>query len=144
MRFLCYAFPPLFLPVRLKRKVFWPRLLKSVLPIAVLSAAGGWVYAYAAGMYMTDAQHTGDELKESLLWRLPFTMAAWGGGITFFCELFRHWWGKPNSAPAPVAAETKSAPVDAEQLLLQLLDQAEAAEQSRYELPVFAQSAPPA
>ncbi len=121
------------------RKRFWPRVLKSVLPVALLCGVGGWALAWAAGAYVTDSRYSGDELRETLVWRLPLTLAAWGGGITFLCELFRHLWAQPIQS----AAEAKTQAVDAEQLLMQLIEQAEAAEEDRNPQPVFGGCAPP-
>ena len=119
------------------RNPFWPRLLKSVLPVAVLCGVGGWALAHAAGVYVADARHAGDDLRDALAWRLPFTLAAWGGGITFACELLRHWWVSPKPPADPPAA-----PIDGEQLLLQLLVEAEAAEASRAALPPAGRTSP--
>lgn len=108
---------------------FWPRLFKSVLPVALLAAGGGYLYAVAAGAYVADGRNDGTALKEALVWRLPLTMAAWAGGLTLLVEWFRHLWGKkPEAQPV---AEAKQSVLDSEQLLLQLLDQAEAAEKHR-------------
>lgn len=107
---------------------FWPRLLKTVLPVALLAGGCGYLYAVAAGAYVADERDDGSGVREVLLWRVPFAMAAWAGGLTFAFELFRHWWAP--KAPPPAAA-SKPSVLDSEQLLLQLLEQAEAAEKSR-------------
>lgn len=110
---------------------FWPRLLKSVLPITLLCGAAGYLYAVAAGTYIADEREDGSTLRGVLAWRVPFAMAFWGGGFTLLVEWFRHLWGankadeKKAATPAPTAEES------AEQLLMQLLQQAEAAERSR-------------
>lgn len=107
---------------------FWPRLLKTVLPVALFSGAVGCLYALAAGAYVADERDDGSGVREALLWRVPFAMAAWAGGFTLLFEVFRHWWA-PKTPPAPAAS--KPSVTDSEQLLLQLLEQAEAAEKSR-------------
>lgn len=111
---------------------FWPRLLKSVLPVALLAGAGGYAYAVAAGAYVADGRDDGEGLREKLLWRVPFSMAAWAGGFTLLFELFRHLWvAKPAPTTATERGAVPPAQPDAEQLLLQLLEQAEAAEKTR-------------
>ena len=107
---------------------FWPRLLKSVLPVTLLCGAAGYLYAVAAGSYVADPRDDGSTLRDTLLWRVPFAMAAWGGGFTLLVEWFRHMWGaKKNDAKA----EAATPPPSAEQILMQLLEQAEEAERSR-------------
>lgn len=108
---------------------FWPRLLKSVLPVTLLCGAAGYLYALAAGSYVADQRDDGSTLRDTLVWRVPFTMAAWGGGITLLVEWFRHLWGanKTDAAAAATAAPQQTA----EQILMQLLEQAEQAEESR-------------
>jgi hypothetical protein len=131
VRFLCYIPPPDLLTEHPMRRV-WPRLLKSVLPITLLCGAAGYLYAVAAGAYIADEREDGSTLRGALAWRVPFAMAFWGGGFTLLVEWFRHLWGantkddkKAEAAPAPTPEQA------AEQLLLQLLEQAEAAERSR-------------
>jgi hypothetical protein len=111
---------------------FWPRLLKSVLPITLLCGAAGYLYAVAAGAYIADEREDGSTLRAALAWRVPFALAFWGGAFTLLVEWFRHLWGvnkpdakKAEATPVPTAEES------AEQLLMQLLQQAEAAERSR-------------
>lgn len=113
---------------------FWPRLLKSVLPITLLCGAAGYLYAVAAGAYIADEREDGRTLREALAWRVPLAMAFWGGGFTLLVEWFRHLWGGANKTDAKDTKGTVPAPTpeeSAEQLLLQLLQQAEAAERSR-------------
>jgi len=109
---------------------FWPRALKSVLPVTLLCGAAGYLYCVAAGAYFATERDDGNGLRDFLAWRVPFTMALWGGGFTLLVEWFRYLWvpkkadeKKPEAAPNPEA--------DAEKLLLQLLEQAEEAERSR-------------
>src|SRR5215213_280164 len=66
-------------PPRVPMPRFWPRLLKSVLPVALLAAGGGYLYAVAAGAYVADGRDDGTALRETLVWRVPLTMAAWAG-----------------------------------------------------------------
>ena len=107
---------------------FWPRLLKAVLPVTLVCGATGYVYAVAAGAYFATDRDDGGGLRDTLTWRVPFFMALWGGGFTLIVEWFRHLWAPAKKGETPVAA---SPDADAEQLLLQLLEQAEQAEQSR-------------
>lgn len=117
-------------PAPLMRE-FALRVLKTVVPTAALLAVCGYGFAVVAGMYVSNDRDSGDELRMSLAWRLPFTLAAWGGGMVFLYELFRALWGQKPSAEKPVSLTTASPEVDAEQLLQQLLDQADAAEEVR-------------
>lgn len=104
------------------------RVVKSVLPTALFLAACGYAFAVLAGKYVADGKDSGEALQNVLAWRLPFTLAAWGGGMVLVFELFRALWGQ---SPAPKPPAARSAEVDAEQLLQQLLDQADAAEAAR-------------
>jgi hypothetical protein len=119
---------------------FWPRLLKSVLPIALLAGGVGYLFAQAAGAYVATARDDGSALTESLAWRVPLSMAAWGGGIALLFEVFRHLWSRSKPTPNPVVASSDVP--DAEQLLMQLLEQAEAAEHNRNQ-PDFPVAEPP-
>lgn len=105
---------------------FSVRILKSVLPTSAVLAAFGFLFARAAGAYVSTDKDDAGELTAELSWKLPLAFAFWGGGMTLVFEFFRHLWGRnpEPAATAPVAA-------DAEQLLLQLLEQAEAAEARR-------------
>ncbi len=107
---------------------FWPRLLKAVLPVTLLCGAAGYLYALAAGAYFATERDDGGGLRDTLTWRVPFFMALWGGGFTLLVEWFRHLWAQAKKGETPAAA---SPDADAEKLLLQLLEQAELAEQSR-------------
>ena len=109
---------------------FWPRTLKTVRPVTLLCGAAGYLYAVAAGAYFATERDDGSTLRDSLAWRLPFTMAVWGGGFTLLVEFFRHLWA-PKKADEKAAATTSTPEADAEKLLLQLLEQAEEAERSR-------------
>ncbi len=107
---------------------FVRRLLISVLPTMLLLAVCGYGMANAAGLYVGNERYSGDQLVETLQWRLPLTLAAWGGGLVFLMELVRHLWLKPAEKPKS-RETTKSLTPDqeAEQLLLQLLEQNESA-----------------
>ncbi len=109
---------------------FWPRLLKAVLPVTLLCGAAGYLYAVAAGAYIATERDDGGGLRDTLTWRVPFTMAMWGGGFTLLVEFFRHLWAPAKKGEKATAA-APNPDADAEKLLLQLLEQAEQAEQSR-------------
>jgi hypothetical protein len=108
---------------------FWLRTLKTVLPVALLCGAAGYLYAVVAGAYFATERDDGSTLRDALAWRLPFTMAVWGGGFTLLVEFFRHLWAPKNADEKATPAANPEA--DAEKLLLQLLEQAEEAERSR-------------
>lgn len=120
---------PAFIPRYVMAK-FWPRLLKVVLPVSVVCGGAGYLYAVAAGAYIADARDDGGTLRDTLVWRVPFAMAFWGGSFTLLVEFFRHLWGA-NNKPEKSSAPAVSPDAEAEKLLLQLLEQAETAEQSR-------------
>jgi hypothetical protein len=104
---------------------FLIRVAKTVVPAAALAAGGGYLFAQMAGQYVATPRDDGEALRATLASRLPFTMAAWCGGMVLVFELFRSLWGqKPKPVESPRG-------VDAEQLLQQLLEQADAAEQAR-------------
>lgn len=103
-------------------------LLKTGLPTAAGLGVVGYAFARFAGVwYVSEAGgRTANDIAEALEWRLPLTMAAWGVGLVVFFEGILSLWRKP---PAPLTAVT---PVDeTEQLLLKLLEEAEAAEDER-------------
>ena len=104
------------------------RALKTVLPTAVLLGVCGYLFAVSVGRVVATDKDNGAATADALRWRLPFTMAAWGGGMVLVFELFRSLWG--GKPPAPPAKARPQA-VDSEQLLLQMLEQAEAAEAAR-------------
>ena len=107
------------------------RVLKSVVATVLLLAACGYGFAVAARAYVATDRDSGEGIEQALAWRLPFTLAAWGGGMVLVYELFRTLWGpKPSSAGTATGGAT-SPVLDAEQLLQQLLDQADAAEKLR-------------
>jgi len=109
---------------------FWPRLLKTVLPVALVCWGAGYLYAIGAGSYVSSKQDDGTTLRDILVWRVPFAMAFWGGGFTLIVEWFRHLWA-PKKVDEKPAAPAPNPEADAEKLLMQLLEQAEQAEESR-------------
>lgn len=121
---------------------FWPRLLKTVLPVALVCGGAGYLYAIGAGAYVSGKQDDGSTLRDALVWRVPFAMAFWGGGFTLVVEWFRHLWApKKDEKPVAVAPNPEA---DTEKLLLQLLEQAEQAEESRKFPPPEPRTLPPA
>ena len=122
---------------------FLHRLLMNGLPTAAILAIFGYAFAQFAGMwYVSESggRHSpvgADEIAATLEWRLPLTMAAWGFGLVALFEGVLSLWRKPDPAPirlTPAVDET-------EQLLLKLLEEAEAAEAARQER--FAQDRTP-
>ena len=109
------------------------KLLKTGLPTAAGLGVVGYAFARFAGMwYVSEAGGRtaigANDIAEALEWRLPLTMAAWGFGLVALFEGILSIWRKPTT-PATPAALT---PVDeTEQLLLKLLEEAEAAEDQR-------------
>jgi len=122
---------------------FVRRLFISVLPTMVLLALCGYGMSRAAGLYVANERDNGEQLAKTLQYRLPITLAAWGGGLVFLMELFRHLWVKPvakvTDAEVP---KTLTPDQEARQLLLQLLEQSESA-QARASIPLD-QTPPPA
>lgn len=108
---------------------FWPRALKTVLPVGFICGAAGYLYAVAAGAYFATERDDGSTLRDALAWRVPFAMAFWGAGFTLVVEFLRRLWAPKTTDAKPAAAPNPDA--DAETLLLQLLEQAEEAERSR-------------
>jgi len=103
------------------------RILRNGLLAALMLGVLGFVYAQFAGIWFdAKAGAGGAEVTEALQWRMPFTMAGWGFGLVAVFEFFGALWRKPEKP----GVESKPVP-DAESLLLELLDQAEAAERER-------------
>ena len=108
------------------------KLLKAGVPTAAVLAFFGYAFAQFAGMWYVseaggrDSPVGAAEVARTLEWRLPLTMAAWGFGLVALFEGVLSLWRKPMPVePAvPVVDET-------EQLLLQLLEEADAAEAER-------------
>jgi len=114
-------------------RAFGIRLLKNGLPVAVLLAALGYGMANMAEMMAGRPEiptpgHV-PEMRAQLQNRLPFTMAAWGFGIVVAFEALFSLWRKP----VPPVTEVKAVTVEdeAEQLLMKLLEEADAAERAR-------------
>jgi hypothetical protein len=109
------------------------RILRHGLLAALLGAVLGFLFAQVAGVWFDakagerPAPAGGAEVTEALEWRVPFTMAGWAFGLTTLFELFGSLWRTPSNR---AVVETTPQP-DAETLLLELLDQAEAAERQR-------------
>ena len=122
-------------------RLFLTQLLKNGLPTAALLAFFGYLFAQFAGMWYA-SESAGrpspvgaDDIAAALEWRLPLTMAAWGFGLVALFEGVLSLWRKPvPSKPAAPAAD------DTEQLLLKLLEEAEAAEAERQRRIFLAQS----
>ena len=108
------------------------KLLKTGLPTAAILAIFGYVFAQFAGMWYVsesggrNSPVGADEIASTLEWRLPLTMAGWGFALVALFEGVLSLWRKPVSAQPVVV------PVDeTEQLLLKLLEEADAAEAER-------------
>ena len=116
---------------RPRMRTYLLKLLKTGLPTAAGLGVVGYAFARFAGMwYVSEAGGRtaigASDIAEALEWRLPLTMAAWGFGLVALFEGILSIWRKPT---APLTAVT---PVDeTEQLLLKLLEEAEAAEDER-------------
>lgn len=110
------------------------KLLKNGLPTAAILAAIGFLFAQLAGMwYVSESGGRtstvgADEIADTLQWRLPLTMAAWGFGLVALFEGVLALW---RTAPAPAIRPAVPAVDETELLLLQLLEEAEAAEVMR-------------
>jgi hypothetical protein len=108
------------------------RALKRGLLTAAILAVLGYVLADLAGMWLsTQSAAARDDFAQSLRYRMPLTMAAWGFLLVAFFEgvatLLR---GGKRAIPARrvPAVPTED---EVEQLLHQLLQQADAAEAAR-------------
>ncbi len=110
------------------------KVLKSGLPTAAILAVCGYVFAQFAGMwYVSEAGGRtlpvgSGEIADTLEWRLPLTMAAWGFGLIALFEGVLSIWRQPAVLEVPAEVETVD---ETEQLLLKLLEEAEAAEAER-------------
>ena len=108
------------------------KLLKNGVPTAAILAVVGYLFAQLAGMwYVSESGGRtspvgSDEIADTLQWRLPLTMAAWGFGLVALFEGVLSLWRKP-----PAAAPVVSAVDETELLLLKLLEEADAAEAVR-------------
>ena len=107
------------------------KLLKTGLPTAAGLGVVGYAFARFAGMWYVseagghDSPVGAAEVARTLEWRLPLAMAGWGFGLVALFEGVLSLWRKPVPVePAvPVVDET-------EQLLLKLLEEADAADLS--------------
>lgn len=128
------------------------RILKHGLPTAVLLALLGFLMAELATTWVASQPAPGglqprasvdspanesttsvrpdQEALEALRYRLPLQMAAWGFGLVVLCELVLAFW---RETKPPLAGPGLRPPTDAEveELLNQLLQQAEEAEAAR-------------
>ncbi len=125
-------------------RAFAIRVLRNGLPVAVLLAAVGYGMAQMAEMMAGRSPRPTPghvpELSTHLEYRLPLTMAAWGLGLVVALEALFSLWRQP----VPPASEGKPLPPmdEAEQLLLRLLEEADAAERAR-SMPSAADPTPP-
>ena len=109
------------------------KILRNGLPTAAVLAVLGYLFAQFAGMWYVsesggrNSPLGASELAGTLEWRLPLTMAAWGFALVALFEGVLALWAKPT-APSPQAV---APPDETEQLLLQLLEEAEEAEAER-------------
>ncbi len=108
------------------------KLLKAGVPTAAILAFFGYAFAQFAGMWYISESGGREspvgaaEIARTLEWRLPLTMAAWGFGLVALFEGVLSLWRKPVPVPPPVAVVDET-----EQLLLKLLEEADAAEAER-------------
>lgn len=130
-------------------RAFVIRLLWNGLPVAVLLAALGYGMAQMAEMMQGQADRPSPagvpELTDHLQWRVPLGLAAWGFGLVLAFELLLSLWRKPVPADGKGSEAKKSIAAiqdEAEQLLLKLLAEADAAERAR-SLPSPADPTPP-
>gem|GEM_PF-1616709 len=108
------------------------KLMKYGVPTGVVLAGVGYLFAHLAAIWYTSesggrATVGAEEMSATLEWRLPLTMAAWGFGLVALFEGVLSLWRTPVASPAPAAV----GPDETEQLLLKLLEEAEAAEDER-------------
>jgi hypothetical protein len=121
------------------------RVLKSGIPVAVILAVFGYLMAEAAGMWLGGQGDSavrvtvgptadgspdagGEDVTRALRRRLPFTLAAWGFALAAMFELVA---GLVRRNRAPAAPKPVPPEAEAEKLLNQLLQQADAAEAAR-------------
>jgi hypothetical protein len=108
------------------------RILKRGLPTAAILAVLGTVMADLAGMWVSSqSPATGDDFAQTLRYRMPLAMAAWGFALVAIFEVaLTVLRGGKRTIPARriPAVPTED---EVEQLLNQLLQQADAAEAAR-------------
>ncbi len=133
------------------------RILKNGIPTAIALALLGYMMGGLAGMWFESNQTprtvngthasnemagAGNDITQQLRARLPFTMAAWGFALVTVFELIALVWRGPHavSQSSPIAKSTLNPTNDldpeVEQLLNQLLEQADAARAAQVNLPV--------
>ena len=133
------------------------RILKNGIPTAVALALLGYMMGGLAGMWFESNQvprtvngnltanampGSGNDITQQLRARLPFTMAAWGFALVTVFELIATVWRGPRavSQSNPVAKSalnpTNDLDPEVEQLLNQLLEQADAARAAQVNLPI--------
>jgi hypothetical protein len=107
---------------------FVRRLLISILSTIVILALCGYALSQAASLFVANERDSGKQMIETLQWRLPVTLAACGGGLVFLMEVGRHFWVRrvPKTTTTELA-KPLTPDQEAEQLLLQLLEQNESA-----------------
>jgi hypothetical protein len=128
------------------------RILKHGLPTAVLLALLGFLMAEIASMWVasqpapslqprvsiesptdesTSTVNPDAKAMEALRYQLPLEMAVWGFGLVVLCEVVLAFW-RGKKQPQPLGPGLRP-PSDAEveELLNQLLQQAEEAEAAR-------------
>lgn len=131
-------------------RAFVNRLLWNGLPVAVLLAGVGYGLSQMAEMMHGKSDRPRPDgvadLADHLQWRLPLGLAAWGFGLVLVFELLFSLWRKPWPAESGQRIEAKKSVAsiqdEAEQLLLKLLAEAEAAERARA-MPSAADPTPP-
>ena len=107
------------------------KLLKNGLPTAAILALFGYGFAQFAGMWYVseaggrDSPVGAGQVAASLEWRLPLAMAGWGFALVALFEGVLSLWRKPDAIPPVVVVD------ETEQLLLKLLEEADAAEAER-------------
>lgn len=124
-------------------RAFLLRVLKNGLAVALVLALVGYGMANMAEMFTGKSERplpeTVPDIRDHLQYRIPLGLAAWGFGLVLFLEMLVSVWRKPvvteAAKPQPVVDE-------AEQLLLKLLEEADAAEKARA-LPAPADPTPP-
>jgi hypothetical protein len=127
------------------------RSLKSGLPTALILALLGIGYSQLSGIWLTadtskpDDQQNLSDFTNWLQVRVAAGMAAWGFVIVFLGECFRALWLPESSKTATSSGSNPKVDADAEaeRLLLQLLEEAEAAERQRRQSPPLDQTPPP-
>ena len=109
---------------------FLLRSLKTVVPTALVLAGCGYLFAHATAAMAATQTDPGEALRDTLTARLPFTFAAWGGGMVLVFELFRSLWKRPAAPVVKGPADTKETAA----LLDHMLAEAETAETARMSL----------